>query len=316
MDNKQLLAKLAINKSLLKEYSNSECSRVVYMRNNSEFQIQIFNPYSYTIGAEVYINGKSLQNKLVVRPGQRVWLERYFDSPNKFLFTTYEVNGNNDQVKEAIKNNGEIKIQFYKEQEPKIYVNNDITYTVDKSPWWQNYQTYCAADVKLTADLCSDYSTNHLVGTKLYCNSNDATTLGMADFNSNKTSNLRCMTKPLSKKIETGRVERGNHSDQNFNTINIDFEYFAFSEEIIKILPESQKPIFKNDLTKQYCSNCGRKLNQKYKYCPYCGAKVDFCPNNQNQHTNQNYTLEKCPYCGRRVRSNMMECPHCGEILR
>ena len=57
------------------------------------------------------------------------------------------------------------------------------------------------------------------------------------------------MSKPLSKKIETGRVEKGNHSNQNFDTINIDFEYFAFSEEIIKILPESQKPIFKNDLT-------------------------------------------------------------------
>ena len=108
MSTNQILAKLAINKSLLKEYSNSEYSRIVYMNDNSEFQIQIFNPYSYTIGAEVYINGKSLQNKLVVRPGQRVWLERYFDSPNKFLFTTYEVNGNNDQVQGNVQKNDEL----------------------------------------------------------------------------------------------------------------------------------------------------------------------------------------------------------------
>ena len=308
MDNKQLLAKLAIEKSLLKEYSNSEHQRVVYMKNNSEFQIQIFNPYSYTIGAEVYINGKSLQNKLVIRPGQRIWLERYFDSPNKFLFSTYEVSGTNREVREAIQNNGEIKIQFYKEQEPKLYFNNSITY--NHTPWWQDYSTTFYAD----------YSTDNLVGTKLYCNASDATTLGMSN-NTVKTSNLRCMSKlakdiscKVDNKIETGRVEKGNHSNQNFNTINIDFEYFAFCEEIIKILPESQKPIYKNDLVKQYCSNCGRKLNQKYKYCPYCGAKVELCPNNKEE--NKNYVLEKCPYCGRTVRSTMMECPHCGEILK
>lgn len=309
MDNNQLLAKVAINKSLLKEYSNSECNRVVYMRNNSEFQIQIFNPYSYTIGAEVYINGTSLQNKLVIKPGQRVWLERYFDSPNKFLFSTYEVNGNNKEVKEAIKNNGEIKIEFYKEQEPKVYYNNSITY-VNHEPWWQNYQTYCSD--------AADFSSNHLIGTKLYCNTSCATTLGMSD-DSVQTSNLRSMAK-LSKgisckvdnKIETGRVEKGNHSNQNFNMVNMDFEYLAFKSEVIKILPESQKPIYKNDLTKQYCSNCGRKLNQKYKFCPYCGMKIESCPNNNQK----GYILEKCPNCGRTVRSNMMECPHCGEILR
>ena len=278
------------------------------MKNNSEFQIQIFNPYSYTIGAEVFINGKSLQNKLVIRPGQRIWLERYFDSPNKFLFTTYEVNGNNEQVKQAIQNNGEIKIQFYKEQEQKVYYNNSIT--VNHSPWWQDYSTSCLAD----------YSTDHLVGTKLYCDTSEATTLGMSD-NSIKTSNLRCMTNfskgissKINNKIETGRVEKGNHSNQNFNMVNIDFEYFAFSTEIIKILPESQKPVYKNDLVKQYCYNCGRKLNQKFKFCPYCGAKVEYCPNNKNHE--KDYVIEKCPNCGRNVRSTMMECPHCGEILR
>ena len=62
MTNKQLLAKLAINKSLLKEYSNNEYSRIVYMDNNSEFQIQIFNPYTYTIGAVISIDNKSLGN--------------------------------------------------------------------------------------------------------------------------------------------------------------------------------------------------------------------------------------------------------------
>ena len=39
------LAKIAINKSLLKEYSNSSDERIVYMNDGTEFQIQLFNPY-------------------------------------------------------------------------------------------------------------------------------------------------------------------------------------------------------------------------------------------------------------------------------
>ena len=48
------LAKIAINKSLCKEYKNQETNdRVVYLNNNQEFQIQLFNPYTYTIGATI-----------------------------------------------------------------------------------------------------------------------------------------------------------------------------------------------------------------------------------------------------------------------
>ena len=64
MSTNQNLAKLAINKSLLKEYSNSEYSRIVYMNDNSEFQIQIFNPYTYTIGINITIDDKSLGRTL------------------------------------------------------------------------------------------------------------------------------------------------------------------------------------------------------------------------------------------------------------
>ena len=99
------LAKIAVNKSLLKEYSNSEYARVVYMKNNSEFQIQIFNPYDYTIGADISINGKQMSNRIIIKPGQRIWLERYIDEPRKFLFSTYEVE-NTGEVRHAIRNNG------------------------------------------------------------------------------------------------------------------------------------------------------------------------------------------------------------------
>ena len=58
-------------------------------------------------------------------------------------------------------------------------------------------------------------------------------------------------------------------------TIDMEFNPYPYLTEVIKILPESQKPFTKEDTQKVYCSNCGRKLKTKYKYCPYCGAKID-----------------------------------------
>lgn len=301
-----VLAKVAIDKSLLKEYSNSEYSRIVYMRDNSEFQIQIFNPYSYTFGVDITIDNKSLGNRLIVKPGERIWLERYFTEARKFKFSTYEVSGTSREVKEAIAKNGEIELRFYKEDEPIKLQNTCIHDYI--------YQPY-------TYKLYNDNYCDTIQGTSAvnYCNCDANFSLGLSSSNSSITSasykstptaELPKLSKPRSKSIETGRVEKGGYSNQKFETINICFEYWAFHTETIKILPESQKPIHKSDLQKQYCANCGRKLNTKYKFCPYCGFKVDMCPNKET------YTLEKCPNCGRNVRSTMDICPHCGEILR
>ena len=75
------------------------------------------------------------------------------------------------------------------------------------------------------------------------------------------------------KSIETGRIEKGSHSNQRFDNVYKDFELWPFKIEYIKILPFSQKQINTNDISKRYCYNCGRKLNQKYKFCPFCGTK-------------------------------------------
>jgi len=327
---KEQLAKIAVNKSLLKEYSNSSNDRIVYMDDGTEFQIQIFNPYSYTIGISFSFNEQNgsysswNEQLLVVKPGQRVWLERYLNDEAKLLFTTYEV-GNSKAVKEAIKANGKLTIKFYKEKEQIKYQpcvatvwngnNNyynycDTVQTFDFAP-----KTYCnQVDTVLSLDSCVGAAS-----AKLTC---DAPTNASSSIQYSSASTVttgsasapKPATRSMSKSIETGRIDKGSHSSQKFNTINIDFEYYPFSTEVIQILPTSQKPVTSQDLQKIYCPNCGRKLNTKYKFCPYCGTKVDYCPN--NKINKEDYKIEKCPYCGRRVRSTMMECPHCGEILR
>lgn len=263
MGNNDTLVKIAVNKSLLKEFLvNSQ--RTVYMDNGSEFQIQIFNPYTYSIAASISINGIEMSNQLVIKPGQRIWLERYLNEARKFLFETYEVNGESKQVENAIKNNGVIEVKFYKEKE-----QNNIYITSASSPsasctYFNNcldYPTYASYSDELNPTYTADNLSLSAPSTQLYSSSAINAVSYTAD------------AMPKSKSIETGRIEKGNYSNQKFQTVYNDFEYFAFTTESIHILPKSTKPVYANDLKKIYCTNCGRKLNQKFKFCPYCGTK-------------------------------------------
>lgn len=292
-------AKLAINKSLLKEYNNSS-ERIVYLEDGTEFQIQLFNPLSVTIGASISINGKDLSNRLIIKPGERIWLERYFDSPDKFIFSTYTVNGNNSEVKEAIKSNGIITIKFYKEKErhPIQIVSNPIWVYNDNYTYPQTYEytTTCdntsalkSSNIKNGLNSCINHNSN--ISSVNFCSSelnnisgsisSAATTATTASYSAStctldtvdNTLSLNC-NKQSEKKIETGRIERGSHSNQSFDYVNIDFEYWSFRTESIHIFPMSQKQYSSSDLEKKYCSECGRKIKDKFKYCPFCGNKL------------------------------------------
>ena len=273
MNNNEKLAKVAVHKSLLKEYSNSSNERIVYMDNDTEFQIQIFNPYTYTIGVSFNFNNYSQGNSnlLVLRPGERVWLDRYLDNESRLLFSTYEV-GCSHEVKEAIKDNGNLCIKFYKEQKKHNW------YNAIYEPW-NHIDVYYKNQPKSYLD--GNYGDNisyfntsldsGLSGAASIC-TYDATS---ATYTSPSTDTYKPtkLSKTRSKSIETGRIEEGSHSNQKFNYVHKDFEYGAFKTEYIKILPSSQKQINSNDLKKCYCHECGRKINNKYKFCPYCGAK-------------------------------------------
>ena len=276
LQTETVLAKIAVNKSLLKEFvSNNQ--RIVYLKDNSEFQIQIFNPYTYTIGTDIYINGTQMPNRIVLKPGERIWLERYLNEARKLLFSTYEVE-NTSEAKAAIQNNGEVKLMFYKE---KVYREPTYIYTSPITTYY-NDCNYCADDC-IAKGININNSINY-----------SATTLGLADavqtataaasaasysstcksYNLERGLNDKLKLNKLSDRIETGRIEKGSHSNQEFENIDMNFEWWSFKTEVIKLLPISQKPITKKDLKKLYCANCGHKVNTKFKFCPYCGAKI------------------------------------------
>lgn len=274
------MAKLAINKSLLKEFGND---RTVYLNDGDEFQIQFFNPYDYVIGARIKINGEIMSyNYLVLRPGERVWLDRYIDNAQKMKFHTYETE-DSAAGRYATRNNGVIEIEFHREvrrrETPHItYVNhyhthwdNNVLGSGVKLGGYQPDLLY-GSSIRADDEVLSSIQQSLSLDSANECVKSFAdveVTAHAAAADTVKTA----LTANTQKSIETGRIEQGGYSEQKFDTVNTDFEYSAFSTETIHILPMSRKPVTSNDLKKIYCHECGRKIKSGFKFCPHCGAK-------------------------------------------
>ena len=273
-------AKIAVNKSLLKEYSSSKYQRVVYLNDGDEFQIQLFNPEKFPIAAKIHLNGEKLSDMLVIRPGERIWLERYLDQARKFKFSTYEIE-DSYEAKEAASLNGEVKVQFYRVKTPRQnrVINISCPISTIGSPtsiYYNNYNTINSSDCQVKSisepELASNLNSVNLASSDMS---------GEIWYKSSYISDTACNFYASStaaepeRSIETGRVEQGGYSNQKFSYVNYDFEDWSFRTETISILPLSRKPVTASDLKKRYCSNCGRKLSPKHKFCPYCGTKVE-----------------------------------------
>ena len=263
--NEKDMVKVAMNKSLLKEYQTND-GRVVYLNDGDEFQLQLFNPFTHVVGAEIYINGERIPNKLVLRPGERVWLERYLDKAKKFKFSTYEVE-DSAEAKAATKFNGEIKVVFYSEVRPKpsftITTDPVFTYTSSTTPLNQVYYS---------KSFSSTPEGSNVLGSSITTSASTVSTIELSKCSYDATASFSAAASANT--IETGRVDEGSHSNQEFDTVSTQFSYYPKKTEIIKILPMSRKPYYAEDVQKIYCTECGRKLQSKYKFCPFCGTEV------------------------------------------
>lgn len=288
-------ANIAVNKSRIKVYNKKGEMPTYYLQSGQEFQIEIFNPTTEVVLAKITLNNKALsQGGLVLNPGQRVFLDRYLDVAKKFLFDTYEV-ANTNEVKKAIENNGDIKVEFFKERKPSFYGG---TLTLQGSsttlggsfggPVWVNTGGYVHGTTSTNVNCTNTFtsSSSNSIGTTALYSSSIATmdSLGLSDVTysqrtepikkEKRIKTLGNLTRSA-KTIETGRVEQGSNSDQKFKTVNKDFEYFAFHTVEYKLLPISQKINTVEDLkVKVYCTNCGTKLGKGHKFCSSCGTKA------------------------------------------
>jgi hypothetical protein len=289
-------ANIAVNKSRVKLYNKQGEMPSYYLQKGQEFQIELFNPTTESVLAKITLNGNVIsQGGLVLSPGQRVFLDRYLDVAKKFLFDTYEV-ANTQEVKEAIVNNGDFKVQFYRESKPRPrnpilriggtrdiwggpnYDQGIIRYDNTNTGGYVYGSTTPISNTFTTTNTIIGGSSN--LSTSAFYNSSvhdgSATMDWMQTEKSVETPlNLTKGAAKKSKSIETGRVEEGSDSDQKFKTVNKDFEYFAFYTVEAKLLPVSQKVNTVEDINvKRYCTNCGAKLGKGHKFCASCGTKA------------------------------------------
>jgi Zn finger protein HypA/HybF involved in hydrogenase expression len=234
-DTKKCQANITINRNRLKNYSSS-----FYLKDKTNFEIELFNPHPYPVLAKINMNGKPISTSgIIVNPGQRIYLERYIDSQEKFEFSTYEID-ESPESQAAISLNGNIEVFFHYES-----YSGNVVYT--GNPVWTTYGS-------------------NTIGNNFY----------NASFTN--SSSYLCSTSDLSEKnfksIETGRVEKGERSDQDLIQGSGSFNTWSSESVLMKILPESTKPIEVSDI-RNYCSNCGTRMKkQTWKFCPNCGSKI------------------------------------------
>lgn len=252
-------AHITRNRNRSKIYGDS-----VYLKDGENFEIELFNPTTARVLAKINLNGNSIsESGIVLRPGERIYLERFIDTNNKFLFETYKIDKSNEALKATI-DNGVLEVSFFRESLSLTNPagNNDSF----KGPYPYN-PTIVAGSTGIYypdvfASYCSDFNFS-LGGSTV---NNLFTTISMTN-DSIKGSNA-------SNSLETGRVEMGESSNQEFKSISANFMDTPETTIKYRILPKSQKPLESSSI-RNYCNNCATRIKkQTWKFCPNCGAKI------------------------------------------
>jgi hypothetical protein len=233
-------ANIAVNRNRLKHYSGD----TVYLKDDTHFEIELYNPKQLKVLAKIEINGQGVSGYgIVLRPGERVFLERWIDTPKKFLFETYQVEDSNES-RNALAKNGKVTVEFYDEA---IFLASGSTFSTSTvlltdSPTWSTHTGFIPPYGGSTVNYCS-----------------------MTSIGANAS---------VAGSLETGRVEKGESSNQGLTTDSTSFSYVCNSKVEIKILPESQKPVEVKEI-RNYSTECGTRMKAKsWKFCPSCGTKI------------------------------------------
>ena len=241
---------------------------IVYLESDQEFQIELFNPENIPYLAKIEINGKMISNSgLILKPGQRYFLDRFIDENKKFLFSTYEVEMDSPEVENAIRNNGLVSVYFYPESKTNYWIGSPTTY-VSPGIFQGSGSTTITTDPTFWRS-CS--GTTHTISvSNLSSNASFTNTSSTSAFNVNSpvAGSFNTGTK------ETGRVEEGSQSDQSFSFSNMNFSSVPLFTSKYHIFPRSVKGIEISDL-RSYCTECGGRIKKKtWKFCPSCGEKI------------------------------------------
>jgi hypothetical protein len=264
-------AHITKKKSRLKVYNG----HIVFLNDKDNFEFEIHNPKQKSVLCKIKLNGEYISTSgVVLRPGQRVFLERFLDSNNKFEFSTYSV-GDTSENRSAIDLNGDVLVEFYDEQAP---IGNNFLYlgnrTIYGGPSTGDYIPRYGTTISTTGGIT--YGTTTLTTQNLsnttYTSSVSSNTF-RSKFDTSNTLLSGKSQKKKSKSLETGRVEKGEQSNQTFSNSYEQFNYYTSHTIKFKIQPTSTKNINVEEI-RQYCTECGTKMKSNYKFCPSCGNKL------------------------------------------
>ena len=240
---------ITVNKQRLRQDGKS-----VYMKDQTEFEIELYNPTKEKIMAMIEMNGSPISDSgIILKPGQRVFLERFLDNEKKFLYETYVVN-NNNQTKEAIQNNGKVTVKFHKESKarPRSIIYGSVFNSFGNGFGSNDTTVYTYTtnyEPKIATNFCND-----VIGTITPSSNNISAAINR------------------SRKVETGSVEQGANSNQELKSSYGNFEWFYTWSNEWQIMPNSQQPVQAKDLVDR-CTKCNTKLKSNHKFCPECGEK-------------------------------------------
>lgn len=243
----------------------------IFLNDNDEFVIKLFNPTRNKIGAKIGINGNVSDKLLVLNPGESVSLERFLDTNRRMIFNTYSYDASNPTAVNAVAENGIIKIDFFNEQ-----INYPTTISITNGTG--GYGTFTS--LYNTSGMGACDSTTILRGKQM----SDSTLTSACLFSSTITPEQEIASKGLHVNSvqpdslpniqETGRVEKGNLSNQNLTQVNVDFLSYPFYTVIFKLKPKSAQTQ-ENYEIRDYCTGCGYRVrNSNWKYCPKCGNNL------------------------------------------
>ena len=231
----------------------------VYLQDKEEFQIELYNPLKKCVLADIKLNGNSISKSgLVLNPGQRFYLDCFIDDKKKFIFSTYEVD-ETDETQQAIAKNGLLEVFFYKESVVTLENWNDKfnrILTGRTYPYWVYPSYYPWSGVYygtgITTGVCNTTTTAGNFNLTNVSTSNAYYSSTMP-INSSYTSDVS-LTSSIggnTKSMETGRIEKGQKSQQKFESVDMDFDKYYIASTILQILPESRKPVETKELGKE-----------------------------------------------------------------
>lgn len=258
INSTQLLpeACITVKKSRLKLYNSSN----YYLKDKSNFEIELFNPTSEDVLAKIWINGLMISAAGIVIPAnQRVFLERFIENANKFQYNVYEVD-DVEETSNARTMNGRVKVSFFrlvKTRPRQILLTDNFGNTS-----FQSTTTIPISNYNYNNPIPSyaGYSCHTPVSTN-----NSSPVLRTTGF-------LACTDQIET--VETGRIAEGAKSSQEFGKAYGEYENHSFVNYEYHILPTSLKPVQATEI-REYCTQCGIRIRKSsWKYCPTCGNSL------------------------------------------